>query len=193
MPSRDKTEGTAVLDRPVGDQSPNGAAGEQQGEAGGEQQQPSGEAATPAKAAKRNPDEMGPDEIIGINVRMPNALRMKLGETAKEQNTSIPQLVATMLASAYEFELPKPSRPPRTKKYNTPEERKQAQKDQQQHQRDITRALLKAVEDGKIQGVDVEALVAEFKAQQAAQEAAKAAAATEGEGQATATAGAASS
>jgi hypothetical protein len=180
MPSRDKTEGTAVLDRPVGD-APAGDAPSVNGSEGaqgavGAAADPNSEQAAAAKKAKRNPDELGPDEIVGINVRLPNALRMKLGDTAKEQNTSIPQLIAQMLATAYEFELPKPSRPPRTKKYNSPEERKAAQKEAQQKQRDITRALLAAVEAGKIQGVDVEALVAEFKAEQAKKDAAEGAA-----------------
>lgn len=120
-----------------------------------------------AKKVKRNPDEMGPDEVIGINVRIPNALRKLLADTAVKQSTSVPQLVATMLAQAYEFTLPKPARAPRIKKYENKEQRLAAQKAAQQKQRMQTKALLRLVEQGKID-VNLDELVAQMEAEQAA-------------------------
>lgn len=137
-------------------------------------------AATPAagtRKPKRNLDDMGPNEAISINVRIPNGLRMKMAETATQQNTSVPQLVAQMLAQAYTYELPKSTRPPRIKKYANAQERIAAQKAAQAKQRTITRALLKAVEEGKI-NVDVDSLVAQFTANE---DAAKASAAANAE------------
>lgn len=169
MPRRDENTGTAVLDRPVGEEPQANQNGTEAGATAAENQASQQEAAaTATRAPKRNPDELGPDEIVGINVRMPNALRLKIAETAKAQNTSVPQLLASMVAEAYSFELPKPSRPARIKKYDTPEQRKEAQKAAQAKQRTTTRALLAAIEDGKLGDIDVEALVAEYAAKQAA-------------------------
>lgn len=164
-----RDDGTAVLDREALDESVNGTGAE------GATEGATGDAPARRTRAKRNPEDMGPEEIISLNVRVPNALRAQLAGTATEQNTSVPQLVAKMLADAYGFELPKPQRAARVKKYASAEERKQAQKDAQAKQRLITKAVLKAVEDGTID-VDVEALIARIKEE----EAAKAVASTEG-------------
>lgn len=184
MARRDEVgTGTAVLDRETLDTSANGtegtpegaeATGAQDGATGAGEGEQSTAAASTARV-RRDPAQMGPEEIISLNVRIPNALRAMVAKTAEEQQTSVPQLVATMLASAYSFELPKPARPARIKKYSSPEERKQAQKDQQAKQRLITKAVLRAVEQGTL-NLDVDALIAEIKAE----ETAKAAGATEG-------------
>jgi hypothetical protein len=56
------------------------------------------------------------------------------------------------------------AKPKRVKKYASKEERLQAQKDAQQHKRLVTRAILEAIEAGKI-NVDIDALVADLQAQ----------------------------
>jgi hypothetical protein len=89
VPKRDG-DNLAVLDRPL--VSENGTDAEGEGEA----------TTTEApKRARRDPSAMGDDEVVTINLRMPNALRKQMAATAEEQNTSVPQLVLTMLASAY--------------------------------------------------------------------------------------------
>lgn len=168
MARREGTEGMAVLDRPFGagvdDDSQNGAGTENDAQA---TTQTSGT----KRAPKRSADERGDSEMISLNVRVPNALRKQIAETAVTQNTSVPQLIAQMLADAYTFELPKSTRAPRTKKYASKEDRIAAQKAQQQKNRQITRAILQAVEDGKLD-VDIDALLAEMQAKQTEAEAA---------------------
>lgn len=185
MPRRDGDEGgVAVLNRPVGDENgPSADMGAStNGTEGATGEAPSGETAAPEPVkrtrVKRDVDQMGPEEVISLNVRVPNALRLKIAETAKEKNTSVPQLVSEMLATAYEFELPKPKRAARVKKYDSPEERKAAQKKAQAHQRMVTKAILRAVEQGTIPGLDVDALVAQIQAEETAK--AASAATTEG-------------
>lgn len=183
MARRDGESGTAVLDRDTLDAPENGT-GALEGDASGQDASGTGEGAGVApdgatagsgraKRTKRDPSAMGPEEIISLNVRIPNALRSLVAKTAEEQQTSVPQLVANMLASAYAFELPKPARTARVKKYANPEERKQAAKDAQAKQRAITRAVLKAVEEGKV-NLDIDALVAQLKADEEAKAAAAA-------------------
>lgn len=157
MPRREG-ENMAVLDRPVTSENGTDAADEAQETA-----------QAVVKRARRDPDALGDEEIVGINLRMPNALRKQMASTAEEQNTSVPQLILSMLANAYNFTLPTPTRAPRVKKYANKEERIQAQKETQQHKRLVTRAILDAIEAGKID-LDIDALVADLKAQSAATE-----------------------
>lgn len=161
-----RREDMAILDRPVddtlGEQSDNGAyaASESGTESGGAGQ-------STGRRTKRNPDDLADGDMISLNVRVPNGLRKLLAGTAVEQETSVTQLVAQMLAGAYSYELPKTTRAPRTKKYANKEERIAAQKAAQQKNRQITRAILAAVEEGKLD-VDIEALLADMAAKQAA-------------------------
>jgi hypothetical protein len=169
-----KASDTAVLNRPLTDDvdALNGTGANGTGEAG------EGEAtASASKAPKRNLDEAPDDEVVGITVRVPNALRKKIGAMAVEQKTSSPQLLAAMIAEAFDFTLPKPERAPRLKKYDTPEDRKNAQKRDQQRSRLVARKVLESVEKGVI-NVDMTALLAEVDSELAAN-AAKAAAASE--------------
>jgi hypothetical protein len=166
-----KASDTAVLNRPLTDDvdALNGTGANGTGEAG------EGEAtASASKAPKRNLDEAPDDEVVGITVRVPNALRKKIGAMAVEQKTSSPQLLAAMIAEAFDFTLPKPERAPRLKKYDTPEDRKNAQKRDQQRSRLVARKVLESVEKGVI-NVDMTALLAEVDSELAAN-AAKAAA-----------------
>jgi hypothetical protein len=170
-----KASDTAVLNRPLTDDvdALNGTGANGTGEAG------EGEAtASASKAPKRNLDEAPDDEVVGITVRVPNALRKKIGAMAVEQKTSSPQLLAAMIAEAFDFTLPKPERAPRLKKYDTPEDRKNAQKRDQQRSRLVARKVLESVEKGVI-NVDMTALLAEVDSELAAN-AAKAAAAGAG-------------
>jgi hypothetical protein len=180
------TTNTAVLNRPLTDDvdALNGTgAGDTDtdtqngtGEGASTQASAEGEAsATATKTPKRNLDDAPDDEIVGITVRVPNALRKKIGATALEQKTSSPQLLATMIAEAFDFTLPTPERAPRLKKYDSPEDRKNAQKRDQQRSRLVARKVLESVEKGVI-NVDMTALLAEVDAELAAN-AAKAAAA----------------
>lgn len=162
----DGTDGNvAVLNRPIGDiagtdtDSANGvatddgmhpASDEASGTSGG------------TRKAKRNSDELPDSDIISLNVRVPNGLRKQIAVTAVEQQTSVPQLVANMLANAYSYELPTPARAPRIKKYGSKEERLAAQKATQQRKRDVTKAILAAIESGKLD-LDVDALMAEMQ------------------------------
>jgi hypothetical protein len=168
-----KASDTAVLNRPLTDDvdALNGTGTNGTGEAGGE----SGDSVSASKAPKRNLDEAPDDEVVGITVRVPNALRKKVATMAVEQKTSSPQLLAAMIAEAFDFTLPKPERAPRLKKYDTPEDRKNAQKRDQQRSRLVARKVLESVEKGVI-NVDMTALLAEVDSELAAN-AAKAAAA----------------
>lgn len=176
MPRRDESS-TPVLDRPV-----EGQAQTQDGESVNGTENVGTEAGTPgagtpaqavaARKAKRNPDELGPEEIISINVRMPNALRMQVAGTAVEQSTSVPQLITSMIADAYGFTLPETAKPKTRKKYASKEERMQAQKAAQQAQRVKTRAILDAIEEGKL-NVDMDALLAAYNEKQAREAAEK--------------------
>lgn len=172
-----KASDTAVLNRPLTDDvdALNGTGTNGTGETGGES-----EGVSANKAPKRNLDEAPDDEVVGITVRVPNALRKKIGTMAVEQKTSSPQLLAAMIAEAFDFTLPKPERAPRLKKYDTPEDRKNAQKRDQQRSRLVARKVLESVEKGVI-NVDMTALLAEVDSELAAN-AAKAAAASEGAG-----------
>lgn len=192
MPRREGNDnsGAAVLDRPVSDTSAptSDTVGDGEGTGTGaselssmaegalQQQTATAAADTATKAPKRNLDDAPDDEIVGVTVRVPNLLRKKIAETAVAQNTSVPQLLAHMVAEAYSFVLPAPERAPRTKKYDSPEERKNAQKRDQQRQRLLARKVLDAVEKGII-NVDTAALIAEVDAELDAS-AAKAAEAT---------------
>jgi hypothetical protein len=170
-----KASDTAVLNRPLTDDvdALNGTGTNGTGETGGES-----EGVSVSKAPKRNLDEAPDDEVVGITVRVPNALRKKIGAMAVEQKTSSPQLLAAMIAEAFDFTLPKPERAPRLKKYDTPEDRKNAQKRDQQRSRLVARKVLESVEKGVI-NVDMTALLAEVDSELAAN-AAKAAAAGAG-------------
>jgi hypothetical protein len=170
-----KASDTAVLNRPLTDDvdALNGTGTNGTGETGGES-----EGVSASKAPKRNLDEAPDDEVVGITVRVPNALRKKIGAMAVEQKTSSPQLLAAMIAEAFDFTLPKPERAPRLKKYDTPEDRKNAQKRDQQRSRLVARKVLESVEKGVI-NVDMTALLAEVDSELAAN-AAKAAAAGAG-------------
>jgi hypothetical protein len=170
-----KASDTAVLNRPLTDDvdALNGTGTNGTGETGGES-----EGVSASKAPKRNLDEAPDDEVVGITVRVPNALRKKIGTMAVEQKTSSPQLLAAMIAEAFDFTLPKPERAPRLKKYDTPEDRKNAQKRDQQRSRLVARKVLESVEKGVI-NVDMTALLAEVDSELAAN-AAKAAAAGAG-------------
>lgn len=170
-----QTAGTALLDAPTG-QGTNGVQGGEGTSVGGAaegtsgEQQAANEVAEAAKKVKRNPDELPDDEVVGINIRIPNALRKLIaadGLKASPQ-VSVPQLVASMLASAYSFELPKPARPARLKKYASKEERLAAQKREQQRARNVTKAVLKLVEEGKLEGINIDELVAQIEAEQQA-------------------------
>lgn len=128
------------------------------------------------KRAKREPvdfTKLGPNEMVSLNVRVPNGLRSKLEEDSTKQEISIPQYVTRMLADAYEYTLPEVAKKSR-KKYTTDEERKAAQKASQEKSRTTTKALLDAAQSGKL-GIDIEALVRDYVAKQAAEEATKAA------------------
>lgn len=114
-----------------------------------------------------------PKSLVGIMIRVPQELRSMIEVDVKLQDTSMPQLVAKMLADAYGYTLPIPARKAR-KKYATDEEKKQAQRDSQKNSRDTARAVLRAVERGDIQ-VDLPTLIARLKEEEAAKEAAKAA------------------
>jgi hypothetical protein len=118
--------------------------------------------------------------LFGITVRVPQELKNKLDESAKAQDTSTPQFILRGLAGWYEYKLPEAAKKTRrVQKYATEAEKKQAQRDSQAASRLRVRALLAAVEDGKID-VDIDALVADLKAKQeaaAAEDAATAAAA----------------
>jgi hypothetical protein len=149
----------AVLDRPATDAATENG----QTDAGASDTSGEAAAAEAVKRVRRDPDQMGDEEIVGINIRMPNALRKQMAATAEEENTSVPQLILSMLAQAYSFTLPE-AKPKRVKKYASKEERLQAQKDAQQHKRLVTRAILEAIEAGKI-NVDIDALVADLQAQ----------------------------
>jgi hypothetical protein len=117
--------------------------------------------------------------LFGITVRVPQELKNKLDESAKAQDTSTPQFILRGLAGWYEYKLPEAAKKTRrVQKYATEAEKKQAQRDSQAASRLRVRALLAAVEDGKID-VDIDALVADLKAKQeaaAAEDAATAAA-----------------
>jgi hypothetical protein len=175
-----KASDTAVLNRPLtedvddmnGTGSTNGTNEAGAGETGTDGTQGSTEsgaeaAATASKAPKRNLDNAPDDEIVGITVRVPNALRKKIGATALEQKTSSPQLLATMIAEAFDYKLPTPERAPRLKRYDSPEDRKNAQKRDQQRSRLVARKVLESVEKGVI-NVDMTALLAEVDAELAA-------------------------
>lgn len=161
MARRDEEGGVAVLNRPVGEDgelpatNSNGTEGAATG------------TGTRRARVKRDVDQMGPNEMISLNVRVPNALRLQLASTATEQSTSVPQLVAQMLATAYNFELPKPQRAARIKKYASAEERKAAQKADQQRKRMVTKAILRAVEQGTLPGLDIDAMVAQIAEEEA--------------------------
>jgi hypothetical protein len=165
-----KASDTAVLNRPLTDDvdALNGTGTNGTGET------EASEGVSASKAPKRNLDEAPDDEVVGITVRVPNALRKKIGTMAVEQKTSSPQLLAAMIAEAFDFTLPKPERAPRLKKYDTPEDRKNAQKRDQQRSRLVARKVLESVEKGVI-NVDMTALLAEVDSELAAN-AAKAAA-----------------
>lgn len=209
MPTRQgNSNNVAVLDRPAGGETLADLAGQSTdtdvsntdtGASTGEQQTgegASGETAS-AKAPKRNLDDAPDDEIIGITLRVPNGFRKQLAKTAVEQNTSVPQMLAQMAAEAFSYTLPKPERAPRIKKYDTPEQRKEAQKSEQAKQRLVARKVLEAVEKGIIQ-VNMADIMKEVETELAAKaakdaEAAATAAATAGDGAAAPeTAGAAS-
>lgn len=165
MARRDGMEDVAVLDRPVGDVKPEDADTSTEDDTEDEKPAP--------RAAKRNSDDLPDDEVISLNVRVPNGLRKAIAITAQDRQTSVPQLIAEMLSDAYSYALPKPTRAPRTKKYANKEERLAAQKAQQAKNRAITKAILAAVEEGKID-MDIEALLAEMQAKQGATAAAAA-------------------
>jgi len=157
------TDNTAILDRPAGEAVGAGVGASNNGTEGADVVEQA------VRRARRDPDTLADTDMISLNVRVPNGLRKQLASTAVEQSTTVPQLVAQMLAGAYGYELPKSTRAPRTKKYANKEERIQAQKAAQQKNRQITRAILAAVEEGKID-VDIEALLAEMASKQAAAE-----------------------
>lgn len=193
MPRRDTIEGGAsVLDLPTdgdiesGTIGANGNDAQDDGSQGasvddgeqddnGEQAQANGAA---KRGGKREPidfTKLGPDEMVSLNVRVPNGLRTKLESTATGQEISIPQLVTRMLADAYDYTLPEIAKKSR-KKYASDEERKAALKKSQERSRTQTKALLAAVEEGKLGDINLEALVAEYLAKQEAEKAAKEAA-----------------
>lgn len=173
MAERRGSSGTSVLDLPTEgdvDTGTIGANGAQETEA-----QSASDNVTPISAGKRGGKReprdfanIGPDEMVSLNVRVPNGLRGKLEETATGQNLSIPQLITKMVSEAYEYTLPQTATKKR-QKYASEEERKKAQKDAQAHNRMVTKALLDAVNEGKL-GIDVEALVAEYLAKQQAEQ-----------------------
>lgn len=114
------------------------------------------------------PHSDDPNELFGVTIRVPQALKDQLDKTAKEQDIGTPQLVIRMLADAYTYTLPEAAKKTRrTQRYATEEEKKQAQRAAQAAQRNRVKALLAAVESGQI-NVDIDALVAEMAAKQAA-------------------------
>jgi len=68
----------------------------------------------------------------------------------------------SMVAEAYGFELPKTTRAPRIKKYASKEDRIAAQKAKQQRDRQVSRAILQAIEEGKLD-VDIETLLSDLR------------------------------
>lgn len=162
------TDGTAVLDRPMEDGSSTSA------DMTGSVASNGTDGGTAAKRQRRNPDELPDSEIISLNVRFPNALRKQVATTAAEQQTSVPQLIVSMVAEAYGYELPKSTRTTRTKKYANKEERIAAQKAKQQRDRQVSRAILQAVEEGKLD-LDIEGLLADLRSKANAEDAATAA------------------
>lgn len=151
---------TGVLERPEGAASTNGTSD-------------AGEAPSTAKRT-RTPKEYGPNDIVGVMIRVPNPLRLMIEKTATEQSVSVPQIISRMIADAYGYALPEAAKKTRAK-YASDEDRKKAQKETSDKKRAQVRALLAAVESGQIQ-VDVDALVAEMQAKQEAEAKAKAAA-----------------
>lgn len=149
------TETMAVMDRPaeLDETVTNGTDG------GQDAQQVVADA---VKRQRRNPDDLPDNEVVSVNIRFPNALRKRLAETAVEQQTSIPQLIVSMVAEAYGFELPKTTRAPRIKKYASKEDRIAAQKAKQQRDRQVSRAILQAIEEGKLD-VDIETLLSDLR------------------------------
>lgn len=125
------------------------------------------------KRRKRDHATLAPTDIVSMNVRIPNEFYLQIGKTAEEQQLSGPQLVAKMLADAFEYKLPSELFKGPRKKYSSEEERKAAAKQVQQKNRDTAAALIAAAKAGKL-GVDLEALVADYQRQKAAEEAAKA-------------------
>lgn len=136
-----------------------------------------------APRKKRGPRVYGPNDLVGVMIRVPEGLRKQIEGTANEQSVSVPQIVVRMIADAYEYTLPSAAKRTRAK-YASDAERKAATKAAADKKRATIQALLKAVEDGKID-VDVDALVAEMQANAKAEADAKAAAsasASEGSG-----------
>ncbi len=116
----------------------------------------------------------GPDDLVGVMIRVPFALRQMVEQTADEQTpkVSVPQIVVRMIADAYGYKLPEAARKSRAK-YANEEDKKAAIKAARDKQRNTVKAVLLAVEQGKIQGIDLDALVAELQAKEAAALAAK--------------------
>lgn len=179
---------TALMDAPTGDaETP---------EAPGTNGAASGSGGASSKAGKAKEEKTyGPNDLVGVMIRVPFALRQQIEKTADEQTpkVSVPQIVTRMIADAYQYTLPEAARKSRAK-YDSEEEKKAAQKATRDKQRLTVQAVLRAVEQGKI-SVDLEALIAELQAKEAAEEAAKAAAKAEStpESSDMATAGAAAS
>lgn len=167
----------ATLEAPSSASTNGTAAGEgNEGETGASA---ASEGATPAKVKKekRKPEDIGPKEIISLNVRVPNELRAMVAKSALERETSVPQLVAEMLAEAFEYKLPETARPARVIRPGlTPEQRKQENKKKAEKARNTTQAILAAAKSGLLGDIDIDALVAEYTAKKEAEKAAEEAA-----------------
>lgn len=176
MAERKPNGNVAVLNRPLTDDvdAVNGtgaAEGADTGDDGAEgtegtQASTEGATSTAAAAPRRNLDEAPDDEMVGITLRVPNGFRKLLAKAATEQKpaVSVPQMLATMAAEAFNYTLPKPERAPRLKRYDTPEDRKKAQQHDQQRQRLIARKVMESVENG-ILNVDMPELLAQVDAE----------------------------
>lgn len=167
----DALNGTGDIDTGEQDTGTDGTQGSAEGASG-----EGAEAASASKAPKRNLDDAPDDEVVGITIRVPNGFRKQMAKTALEQKTSVPQMLAQMAAEAFDYKLPTPERAPRLKKYDSPEDRKNAQKRDQQRSRLVARKVLESVEKGII-NVDMPALLAEVDAELAAKAAEAASAA----------------